>query len=82
MKTISTTNGVQVSKTLEGEPFGRQLSDDELLANLMRGVTEGSSSGNNSEFHIQNEDFPALPGANHLGSHSISQQVGWLFYSL
>lgn len=28
----------------------------------------GEGSSGNSEFHIQNEDFPALPGATHLES--------------
>jgi CCR4-NOT transcription complex subunit 2 len=36
-----------------------------VLANLMRNNGDGSTSLNsNSEFHIMNEDFPALPGAN------------------
>ena len=33
----------------------------DFAANLMRGVDVGMA--NNAEFHIQNEDFPALPGA-------------------
>lgn len=40
-------------------------------ANLMRAGDGNSLSANNVEFHIQNEDFPALPGANHLdGNHA------------
>ncbi|VDM39282.1 unnamed protein product [Toxocara canis] len=42
-------------------------------ANLMRTGDGNSLSANNVEFHIQNEDFPALPGANHLDTtHTIS----------
>ncbi|VDK61828.1 unnamed protein product [Onchocerca ochengi] len=35
-------------------------------ANLMRTSDGNSLSAQNVEFRIQNEDFPALPGANHL----------------
>ncbi|OZC11896.1 hypothetical protein X798_01077 [Onchocerca flexuosa] len=38
----------------------------ELFANLMRTSDGNSLSAQNVEFRIQNEDFPALPGANHL----------------
>ncbi|KAM3715715.1 CCR4-NOT transcription complex subunit [Dirofilaria immitis] len=37
-------------------------------ANLMRTNDGNSLSTQNVEFRIQNEDFPALPGANHLES--------------
>jgi len=48
-------------------------------ANLMRTSGDGSSAAmgggvNNVEFHIQNEDFPALPGANHLDNHHHGAQ--------
>ncbi|MFH4974869.1 hypothetical protein AB6A40_001578 [Gnathostoma spinigerum] len=40
-------------------------------ANLMR-TNDASSLGTNSvEFRIQNEDFPALPGANHEPNHQL-----------
>lgn len=37
-----------------------------FAANLMRTSDGNSLSTQNVEFRIQNEDFPALPGANHL----------------
>lgn len=40
-------------------------------ANLMRGGDVGMAT--NNEFHIQNEDFPALPGANMDSPHLVSR---------
>lgn len=42
-------------------------------ANLIRTNDGSSLSGNNVEFHIQNEDFPALPGANHIDNTGHGQ---------
>lgn len=51
-------------------------------ANLMRTGDGNSLSTNNVEFHIQNEDFPALPGANHLDTaHGQISLVCFFFAS-
>lgn len=45
-------------------------------ANLMRSSADGlTSSNSNSEFHILNEDFPALPGAQPSGPANSQQQL-------
>ncbi len=57
-----------------------------FAANLMRPSIDGSGGPmgggvNNVEFHIQNEDFPALPGANHMehNNHAPTSSMvcGW-----
>ncbi|VDO25189.1 unnamed protein product [Onchocerca flexuosa] len=71
-----------VYNALQRTPYGKlfysensiqQIGDDNYrkfhyrkIANLMRTSDGNSLSAQNVEFRIQNEDFPALPGANHL----------------
>ncbi|VDD95646.1 unnamed protein product [Enterobius vermicularis] len=45
-------------------------------ANLMRPNDSNSVSSSNVEFRIQNEDFPALPGANHVETGHGQMSLG------
>lgn len=50
-----------------------------FAANLMRTSDGNSLSTQNVEFRIQNEDFPALPGANHLENRQAHVRPTYFF---
>jgi hypothetical protein len=47
-----------------------------FAANLIRSGDNSSMNQSTVEFHIQNEDFPALPGASAPGSTTIIDNGG------